>query len=82
LLGTWHQAYYSFVGRDYEWEVMPLGLDQKVSAFVWSPLGWSWLTGKIRRGAPPSDKGRFATRASMEARRKFRTNIFSKSSKR
>jgi aryl-alcohol dehydrogenase-like predicted oxidoreductase len=45
-----HQAYYSLIGRDYEWELMPLGLDQKVSAVVWSPLGWSRLTGKIRRG--------------------------------
>jgi aryl-alcohol dehydrogenase-like predicted oxidoreductase len=47
-----HQAYYSLVGRDYEWELMPLGIDQKVSAVVWSPLGWSRLTGKIRRGQP------------------------------
>lgn len=47
-----HQAYYSMVGRDYEWELMPLGLDQKVSAVIWSPLGWARLTGKIRRGQP------------------------------
>ena len=46
-----HQAYYSLVGRSYEWELMPLGLDQGVSAVVWSPLGWGRLTGKIRRGA-------------------------------
>ena len=45
-----HQAYYSLVGRDYEWELMPLGLDQKVGAVVWSPLGWGRLTGKHRRG--------------------------------
>ena len=45
-----HQAYYSLVGRDYEWELMPLGLDQKVGAVVWSPLGWGRLTGKIGRG--------------------------------
>ncbi|RBP36347.1 aryl-alcohol dehydrogenase-like predicted oxidoreductase [Roseimicrobium gellanilyticum] len=47
-----HQAYYSLVGREYEWELMPLGLDQKVGAVVWSPLGWGRLTGKIRRGQP------------------------------
>src|SRR6185295_3261623 len=47
-----HQAYYSLVGRDYEWELMPLGLEQKVGAVVWSPLGWGRLTGKIRRGQP------------------------------
>ena len=47
-----HQVYYSLVGREYEWELMPLGLDQKVGALVWSPLGWGRLTGKIRRGHP------------------------------
>ncbi|MFV0126453.1 aldo/keto reductase [Streptomyces sp. HMX112] len=47
-----HQVYYSLVGRDYEWELMPLGLDQGVGAVVWSPLGWGRLTGKIRRGRP------------------------------
>jgi aryl-alcohol dehydrogenase-like predicted oxidoreductase len=47
-----HQAYYSLVGRDYEWELMQLGLDQGVSAIVWSPLGWGRLTGKLRRGQP------------------------------
>src|ERR1051326_2594671 len=47
-----HQVYYSLVGREYEWELMPLGLDQKVAAIVWSPLGWGRLTGKIRRGKP------------------------------
>jgi aryl-alcohol dehydrogenase-like predicted oxidoreductase len=47
-----HQVYYSLIGRDYEWELMPLGVDQKVGAMVWSPLGWGRLTGKIRRGQP------------------------------
>lgn len=47
-----HQAYYSLVGRDYEWELMPLALDQGVGTLVWSPLGWGQLTGKIRRGQP------------------------------
>ncbi|WEX77027.1 aldo/keto reductase [Sinorhizobium numidicum] len=47
-----NQVYYSLVGRDYEWELMPLGLDQGVGALVWSPLGWGRLTGRIRRGKP------------------------------
>ena len=47
-----HQVYYSLAGRDYEWELMPLGLDQGLGALVWSPLGWGRLTGKIRRGVP------------------------------
>ena len=45
-----HQVYYSLIGREYEWELMPLGLDQKVGALIWSPLGWGRLTGKVRRG--------------------------------
>jgi aryl-alcohol dehydrogenase-like predicted oxidoreductase len=47
-----HQVYYSLIGREYEWELMPLGTDQKVGALVWSPLGWGRLTGKLRRGQP------------------------------
>ncbi len=47
-----HQAYYSLIGREYEWELMPLGLDQGVGAVVWSPLGWGRLTGKIGRNKP------------------------------
>jgi aryl-alcohol dehydrogenase-like predicted oxidoreductase len=47
-----HQVYYSLIGREYEWELMPLALDQGVGALVWSPLGWGRLTGKVRRERP------------------------------
>jgi aryl-alcohol dehydrogenase-like predicted oxidoreductase len=53
-----HQAYYSLIGREYEWELMPLAVDQGVSAVVWSPLGWGRLTGKIRRGAKLPESSR------------------------
>lgn len=53
-----HQAYYSLIGRDYESELMPLGIDQGVGAVVWSPLGWGRLTGKIRRGQPLPEQSR------------------------
>ena len=53
-----HQVYYSLIGREYEWELMPLGMDQKVGALVWSPLGWGRLTGKIRRGQPVPEVSR------------------------
>ena len=53
-----HQAYYSLIGRDFEWELMPLALDQKVATIVWSPLGWGRLTGKLRRGQPPPQVSR------------------------
>ncbi|RWO77941.1 MAG: aldo/keto reductase [Mesorhizobium sp.] len=60
-----HQVYYSLVGRDYEWELMPLGLDQGVGALVWSPLGWGRLTGKIRRSEPLPEKSRLHDTASF-----------------
>lgn len=47
-----YQGYYSLIGRDYEWELMPFALDQGLGTMVWSPLGWGRLTGKIRRGRP------------------------------
>lgn len=61
-----HQAYYSLVGRDYEWELMPLALDQKVGAVVWSPLGWGRLTGKIRRGQPLPPTSRLRSKVSTD----------------
>ena len=60
-----HQVYYSLISREYEWELMPLGLDQKVGALVWSPLGWSRLTGKIRRGQPLPEGSRLHDIASF-----------------
>jgi len=53
-----NQTYYSLIGRDYELELMPLGLDQGIGALVWSPLGWGRLTGKLRRGQPPPQNSR------------------------
>jgi aryl-alcohol dehydrogenase-like predicted oxidoreductase len=47
-----NQVYYSLVGRDYEWDLMPLGADQGLGALVWSPLGWGRLTGKLGREKP------------------------------
>jgi aryl-alcohol dehydrogenase-like predicted oxidoreductase len=47
-----HQAYYSLVSREYEWELMPLAIDQGVGTVVWSPLAGGALSGKVRRGAP------------------------------
>ena len=61
-----HQAYYSLVGRDYEWELMPLGLDQKVGAVIWSPLGWGRLTGKVRRGQPLPETSRLRSKVAID----------------
>jgi aryl-alcohol dehydrogenase-like predicted oxidoreductase len=61
-----HQAYYSLIGRDYEWELMPLALDQKVGAVVWSPLGWGRLTGKVRRGQPLPETSRLRSKVATD----------------
>jgi aryl-alcohol dehydrogenase-like predicted oxidoreductase len=60
-----NQTYYSLIGRDYEWELMPLGIDQGVGAVIWSPLGWGRLTGKIRRGQPLPESSRLHKTADM-----------------
>jgi aryl-alcohol dehydrogenase-like predicted oxidoreductase len=61
-----HQAYYSLVGRDYEWELMPLALDQKVGTVIWSPLGWGRLGGKMRRGQPLPETTRLQSKISND----------------
>jgi aryl-alcohol dehydrogenase-like predicted oxidoreductase len=58
-----HQVCYSLVARDYEWELMPLALDQKVGALIWSPLGWGRLTGKLRRGQAKPEVSRLPATA-------------------
>jgi aryl-alcohol dehydrogenase-like predicted oxidoreductase len=61
-----HQVYYTLTDRDFEWELMPLGLDQNVGTLVWSPLAGAKLSGKVGRNkAPPADS-RSATDASWE----------------
>ncbi len=62
-----HQVYYSLVGRDYEWELMPLAADQGLGALVWSPLGWGRLTGKIRRGHPLPENSRLQNQSVIDA---------------
>jgi len=62
-----HQAYYSLIGRDYEWELMPLAAAEGVGAVVWSPLGWGRLTGRIRRGAPIPENTRLRSQVAREA---------------
>src|SRR5258708_3562477 len=62
-----HQAYYSLIGREFEWEHMPLAVDQKVGTVVWSPLGLGRLTGKVRRGQPQPETSRLNDPRSREA---------------
>jgi aryl-alcohol dehydrogenase-like predicted oxidoreductase len=59
-------VYYALTDRDFEWELMPLGLDQNVGTLVWSPLAGAKLSGKVGRNkAAPADS-RSATDASWE----------------
>ncbi len=55
-----HQAHYSLASREFEWELMPLALDQKVGTVVWSALAGGALTGKMRRGQPVPKDSRLA----------------------
>jgi aryl-alcohol dehydrogenase-like predicted oxidoreductase len=61
-----NQAYYSLLGRDYEWELMPLAIDQGIGTVVWSPLAWARLTGKIRRGSPPPPVSRLRNKITAD----------------
>lgn len=47
-----HQAHYTLLRREYEWELMPLALDQGVSTIVWGALTQGRLSGKYRRNHP------------------------------
>jgi aryl-alcohol dehydrogenase-like predicted oxidoreductase len=72
---TAHQAYYSLVGREYEWELMPLALDQSIGTVVWSPLAGGRLTGKVRRSQPPPKSSRVASQVKgppVESERLYR----------
>lgn len=55
-----HQVYYSLMNREFEWELMPLGIDQHVGTIVWSPLSAGKLTGKYRRNQPIPQDARIA----------------------
>jgi aryl-alcohol dehydrogenase-like predicted oxidoreductase len=61
-----HQVYYSLLERDFEWELMPLALDQKVDTLVWSPLSGAQLSGKVGRHKTPPKESRAATNATWQ----------------
>lgn len=55
-----NQVYYSLLNRDFEWELMPLGIDQEIGTIVWSPLASGMLSGKYRRNQPLPQDARVA----------------------
>jgi aryl-alcohol dehydrogenase-like predicted oxidoreductase len=71
-----HQVYYSLVNREYEWELMPLGLDQNIGAIVWSPLSAGRLGGKYRRNYPPPKESRVALGGSPVPQKVINDELF------
>jgi aryl-alcohol dehydrogenase-like predicted oxidoreductase len=61
-----HQVYYALTDRDFEWELMPLGVDQNVGTLVWSPLAGAKLSGKVGRNKIAPADSRSGTDASWE----------------
>ncbi|BES60979.1 aldo/keto reductase [Dysgonomonas capnocytophagoides] len=55
-----HQVYYSLANREYEWELMPLSVDQNIGTIVWSPLSSGRLGGRYKRNNPIPKNGRIA----------------------
>ena len=55
-----HQAHYSLLSREFEWELMPLALSEGLGTVVWSPLAQGKLTGKIGRNRPAPEGTRVA----------------------
>lgn len=55
-----HQAYYSLLNRDFEWELMPLGIEENIGTIVWSPLASGKLSGKYKRDQPIPENSRVA----------------------
>jgi aryl-alcohol dehydrogenase-like predicted oxidoreductase len=55
------QIYYSLQGREAEYELVPLAVDQGLGILVWSPLAGGLLSGKYRRGQQPPEGSRHLT---------------------
>lgn len=55
------QAYYSLVGRDLEYELLPLCREEGLGVMVWSPLSGGFLSGKYKRDDPTPDGARRTT---------------------
>lgn len=71
-----HQVYYSLLNREYEWELMSLGLDQRIGAIVWSPLAAGRLGGKYGRNKPLPPEGRVSQGGSPVPEMVFQEEVF------
>ncbi len=54
------QIHYTLQAREAEYELLPIGVDQKLGALIWSPLAGGLLSGKYSRNKILNVSGRFA----------------------
>ena len=54
------QMYYSLLGRDLEYDIVPFCVDAGIGIVVWSPLAAGFLTGRYTREDPTGGKGRLS----------------------
>jgi aryl-alcohol dehydrogenase-like predicted oxidoreductase len=52
------ELYYSLIGRDVEYDLVPFLEDAGIGMMVWSPLAGGFLSGKYTREKPQGDGGR------------------------
>ncbi|HEY0297634.1 MAG TPA: aldo/keto reductase [Arachidicoccus sp.] len=51
-----HQVLYNLYDREFEWELMPVGINENVGSLIWSPLSSGRLGGRFKRNNPvPQD---------------------------
>jgi aryl-alcohol dehydrogenase-like predicted oxidoreductase len=60
------QIYYSAHGREAEYELVPLSIDQGIGILVWSPLAGGLISGKFRRGGSGPEGSRHFGRSWRE----------------
>lgn len=61
-----HQAYYSLAAREFENELMALGIEENIGTLVWSPLSGAMLSGKITRNGKNIQNSRLNTNGAWD----------------
>ncbi len=60
-----HQVSYSLIGREFEWELMPLAVEEGVGSLIWGPLAGGLLSGKVSRHHPAPATSRIGTQGPL-----------------
>jgi aryl-alcohol dehydrogenase-like predicted oxidoreductase len=61
-----HQVSYSLLGREFEWELMPLAIEEGVGSLIWGPLAGGQLSGKISRNKPAPATSRMGAQGPLD----------------